>query len=86
MPLETKDLKIDPKPDEEPSIILSPPSQPMNIRTKVLQHALMLISEPADQSSIITNTLKYNQINTIMDLLTAPHSIIDNLSSLNTDP
>ena len=80
MSLETKDFNIDPKIGDEPTIILSPPSQPMNPITKVLQHALMLIGEPKDQSGIITTTLQYNQIETIMDLLTTPRSIIDNLS------
>ena len=45
----------------------------------------MLIGESNDQSEIMTTTLQYNQIETIMDLLTAPHSIIDNLSSLKID-
>lgn len=85
MPLEPKDSNIDPKIDDEPTIILSSPSQPMNIRTWVLQHALMLIGEPTNQSEIITTTLQYSKIETIMDLLTSPHSIIGNLSSLELD-
>ena len=45
----------------------------------------MIIGEPTDQSSITTTTLQHNQIGTIIDLLTAPHSIIVNLSSLKID-
>ena len=57
MSIESKDSNIDPNTDDEPIIILSPLSHPMNLRSKVLQHALMRIGEPTDQSGIITTTL-----------------------------
>ena len=68
-----------------PTSILLATTTHVNLRTKVLKHALMLIGEPIDQISIIPQTLAHKRFETIMDLLNALHSILEELSIPGTD-
>lgn len=68
------------------SSILKPPSTPINLRQKLLHHALELIDEPIDRSGFITRTLDFNGINNLMDLLNLTHKDLDELKFVGIDP
>ena len=65
---------------------LKPPSTPINLRQKLLHHALELIDKPIDRSGFITRTLDLNGINNLMDLLNLTHKDLDELKFVGIDP